>query len=127
MQGPGPDGLWATRADATGRKQRIDPSSSSLGMHLVQSPPETEHGPVGIWGPSLKPFNPLDAAHSVPGHPFIPAQVLQDKICHGTMKFQVQLLLFSLQIPQTPAVILNNINLMGYYSPFLTRTSTAAE
>lgn len=79
------DGLQAARADALGGKQRIDPSSSNLRIHLVRSPPGTERGSAGIW--SLKPCNPLGAAPSVPGHPFIPAQVLQDKISHGTVKF----------------------------------------
>lgn len=90
-----------------GRKWRVDTLLVQAWRHVLL---KVTRGPsmvtLGIETGLQSPSAPLDAAHSVLGHLFVPAQMLQDKISHGTMRFQVSLFLLSIQMPQMPAVAL---------------------
>lgn len=81
---------------ARGRKQRVDTLLIQSWGHVLL---EVTRGPsvlmLGIEAGLQSPLTPLDAAHSVPGHLFVPAQMLQDKISCGTTRFQVSLFLLS--------------------------------
>lgn len=91
-----------------GRKRRVDillvHSWEHVSLQVTQGLSVVMLGTEAGLQSSL---NPLDAcSHSVPGHLFVPAQVLQGKISHETTRFQVLLFLLSIQIPRMPAVAL---------------------
>lgn len=91
-----------------GRKRRVDILLVQSWEHvLLQVTQGLSVVMLGTKAGLQSSLNPLDAcSHFVPGHLFVPAQVLRGKISHETTRFQVLLFLLSIQIPRMPAVAL---------------------